>query len=119
MAFVQFKAIPSLDDIKELFKATTGCVFQVEMSWTRWITVDPDDVLCFQPYIRPCHMAILLETANGDRNACALLRQLLRPHGFGIVRQQGKEIWSLLELKENAKLVGKKAGTVIQWSDDQ
>ena len=117
MAYVQFKAIPPLEDIKELFKAATGCAFQVEMSWARWTPLDPDDVFCFQPYIRPCHVTILLETANGIRNACALLRQLLRPHGYGIVRHQGKELWSLHELKENAKLVGKKAGAVIHWTE--
>jgi hypothetical protein len=117
MTYVQFKAIPPIEDSRELFKVATGCVFQVEMTWTRWIPVDPDDVISFHPYIRPCHIAILMETANGERNACSLLRQLLRPHGYGIMRQQGKTLWTLHELKENANTVGKKAGTVITWTD--
>jgi hypothetical protein len=54
-----------------------------------------------------------METANGERNACAFLRQLLRPYGFGIEFYQN--VWKVKELKDASKTVGKKEGTTVEW----
>jgi len=115
MMFAQFKEVPPLEDVKELFTAATGCSFQDDVSWKQWLTVDVDLILCIQAYIRPSHQKILNETAQGDRNACALLRQLLRPHGYCINHCQ--KIWSLIPIKEESKTVGKKEGGTVVWCE--
>jgi len=114
MAHAQFVVTPPLEDVNSLFTAATGCPLHVEVTWLHWIPVSPDSVLCFVPYIRPCHQKILMETANNQRNPCAFLRQLLRPHGFVIEYYRNK--WTLKELKEELKTVSKKDGAVIEWS---
>ena len=113
MAHAQFVATPPLEDVEYLFTAATGCALHVEVTWSQWKPIDPDNVFCFLSYIRPCHQKILMETANLLRNPCALLRQLLRPHGFGIEFYRNK--WTLKELKEELKTVSKKEGTTIEW----
>jgi len=55
-----------------------------------------------------------METANGDRNACAFLRQLLRPYGFGI--EYYRNVWKVKELKGELKTVEKKEGKTVEWS---
>jgi hypothetical protein len=85
MKFAQFVEIPPLEDVRGLFTAASGKPFGIGVTWTTWETVDPDHILEFQPYIRPCHQRILLETVNGIQNPCAFLRQLMKPHGFNIV----------------------------------
>jgi len=113
-SYVQFAAIPPLDYIKEFFTSATDRVFILETTWTAWLDVDIDDILCFQPYIRPSHQQILRETAEGSRNACSLLRQLLRPYGLCITHYRAQ--WKLEEIKEVVKTVGKKEGTTVKWS---
>ena len=111
----QFTAIPPFDDVRELFTLCTAHAFQLGISWSSWRPVDPNDVLCMQSYFRPCHQKILLETAQGTRSPCALLRQLLRPHGYAI--QLSGTLWTLTELKEDIKTVGKKGGTTVVWNE--
>ena len=114
MAHAQFVDIPPLEDIYTFFTAATGCPFMMEAEWTRWLPIDPDDVLCFVSYVRPCHQRIMLETANGDRDPCAFLRQLLRPYGYCIVLYRKR--WLLKELKEESKTVVKKEGATVNWA---
>ena len=113
-AHVQFAVIPPLDDIKEFFTAATDRAFIIETTWAAWLDVDVDDILCFQPYIRPSHQQILRETAQGVRNACSLLRQLLRPYGYCITYYRTQ--WKLEEIKNESKTVGKKEGIIVKWS---
>jgi len=115
MAFAQFRELPELSDICELFVMTTGNSFQPETTWSEWKTVDVDDILCFQPYIRPSHQKIIMETASGIRNPCALLRQLIRPYGFCI--ETHKTHWVLKEMKFDSAAVTKKAGTTVEWNE--
>lgn len=115
MHYAQFKVIPPLDEIKELFTAATGVTFHMEASWTTWQPLDADDMLIFRPYIRKCHQKILMETVNGiHKDPCSFLRQLVRPHGFLIV-YAGKR-YTLTEAKEEVKVVEKKAGTTVDWT---
>lgn len=108
----QFVEVPPLEHIKEFFKVATGIVFKLGDSWKSWPTLDPDDVLVFMPYIRPCHQKLLMETANG-KNPCAFLRQLLRPYKYTILLH--KNTFSLQEIKEELKTVGKKDGATVTW----
>jgi len=115
MAFAQFRELPLMSDICELFVMATGNPFQPEITWSDWKTVDIEDILSFQPYIRPSHQKIILETASGLRNPCALLRQLIRPYGFCI--ETHKTHWVLKEMKLDSAAVSKKNGTIVQWNE--
>lgn len=114
MSFAQFREVPPLHDISELFVLATGSKFQPEITWVEWKTVDVDEVLCFLPYIRPSHQKLILETTSGERNPCALLRQLIRPYGFCI--ETHKTFWVLKELKFDPKTVTKKVGITVEWN---
>jgi hypothetical protein len=115
MQHAQFISLPPLADIRELFVMVTGLPFQTNVSWAQWLPVDIDDILIFKPYIRPCHQKLLMDTINGvQKNVCSFLRQLLRPYGFSIVKR--KEFYTLVEIKENTKLVSKKSGATVVWT---
>ena len=115
MSFAQFRELPLLHDIHEFFMMATGSPFQPEITWSVWKHVDVDDILCFQPYIRPSHQKIIMETASGERNPCALLRQLIRPYGFCI--ETHKTFWVLKEIKLDPKAVTKKVGLTVKWNE--
>ena len=114
MTFSQFVEIPPLEDVNSFFTAATGCPFKLDVQWSKWLQLDPDDVLCFVPYIRKCHQKIIIETLNKLRDPCALLRQLLRPYGYCIDFYRKK--YTLVEIKEDLKTVGKKEGATVTWS---
>jgi hypothetical protein len=115
MQHAQFISLPPLNDIQDLFTRATGLPFQTNVSWSLWLPVDIDDILIFRPYIRPCHQKLLMDTINSvQKNACSLLRQLLRPYGFSIIKK--KTFYTLVETKENVKGVGKKSGTTVVWT---
>ena len=114
MQHAQFISLPPLVDIQELFVKAAGLPFQTNVSWSLWLPVDIDEILIFRPYIRPCHQKLLMDTVNGiQKNACSLLRQLLRPYGFSIIKK--KKFYTLVEIKEIVKGVSKKTGTTLQW----
>jgi len=115
MSFAQFRELPPLHDIYDFFMLATGSPFQPEITWSEWKTVFIDDVLCFQPYIRPSHQKIILETASSLRNPCALLRQLIRPYGFCI--ETHKTHWVLKEMKNETTPVIKKEGKLVEWNE--
>lgn len=115
LRMAQFKTTPPLELVKELFVVTTGQAFHPEISWTTWLVPDPDDIIMFRPYIRNCHQTLLMETANGiQENACAFLRQLLRPHGYNIVRKRGTYT---LAIKKDGTTVSKAPGVTVCWGD--
>jgi hypothetical protein len=110
MRFAHFVTIPPLEDVKGLFTATTSRPFGIGVSWTTWGTLDPDHILEFQPYIRPCHQRILMETVNDAQSPCAFLRQLLKPHGFNIINRKGEYTLDVLKGKTH---VNKKEGITV------
>ena len=111
----QFVTVPPFEDVQEFFTAVTGKPFHLLVTWTKWNSVDTDQLYAFRPYIRRCHQKLLKETANGvQKNACSFLRQLLRPYGFCI--KLTKKTYTLIEWVEDTKLVGLKEGTTVVWS---
>lgn len=114
MSHAQFVVIPPLEEIHTFVTAATGGPCIVDATWRKWLPLDPDCVFAFLPYIRPCHQKLLMETADGVRDPCAFLRQLLRPYGFLIEFYRGR--WTLKENKEVAKTVSKKEGTTVTWA---
>jgi hypothetical protein len=114
MHSTQFSELPPISDIGELFLKVTGVKLTLYTTWRTWILVDPEEYFIFQPYIRPCHQRILVETINGVQpNPCAFLRQLLRPYGLHIVKRNNQ--YKVCELSEQT--VGKKPGTLLSWSE--
>jgi len=114
MSHAQFIDLPPLEEINNFFTAATGCPCKVDVTWTKWLPLDPDDIFYFVSYIRPCHQKLLMETADGVRDPCAFLRQLLRPYGFRIEFYRNK--WTLIDNKVESKTVGKKEGGIITWA---
>jgi len=110
----QFTSLPPFPYIEELFRKATGRILSVYTTWQSWLPVEPDEYFVFQPYIRPCHQQILMETINGFQpNPCSLLRQLLRPYGLMI--QKKKNEYKVCTHSDST--IGKKEGTTIIWSE--
>ena len=109
----QFTEVPPLNDIQELFMKASGLKLSLYTTWLVWKPLDPEDYFVFQPYIRPCHQRILMETINGQQpNPCSFLRQLLRP--YGLLIQKSNSQYKIVE--HTNPTVGKKAGLTIVWS---
>jgi hypothetical protein len=80
----QFTKIPPLETIAIFFKEVTGLDLAQDVIWTAWIP-SSDSLETLRGFYRPCHLKILNDTEAGlHLNPCALLRQLLRPHGLTI-----------------------------------
>ena len=110
----QFVVVPPLGKVGGLFFVVTGKVMTVEVGWSRWMDVSACMFDVFRPYIRPSHQKILTETIAGvQRNPCALLRQLLRPHGLRI--EATSNGWILKEANAGKGVV-KKEGTTVVWA---
>ena len=114
MSHAQFVSVPPIEEVHTFFTAATGCMCTVDASWSKWLPLDPDDIFVFLPYVRQCHQKLLMETADGSRDPCAFMRQLLRPHGLLIEFYRNK--WTLIENKEAVKTVMKKEGRIVSWS---
>ena len=90
MQHAQFRMIPPLVKVKELFIQITGEAFHVGVTWTDWLpTANSDPFEVFRPYIRPSHSALLNTVTTAiatyvHPNPLPFLRQLLRPHGYKI-----------------------------------
>jgi hypothetical protein len=110
MKFSQFIEIPPVGDVQGLFTAATGRPLDIGVTWTTWRPLDPDHLLEFQAYIRPCHRRIFTETLDDIQSPCAFLRQLLKPHGFNIYKH--KDEFCVGSLKGPTH-VSKKAGTTL------
>jgi hypothetical protein len=114
----QFIVSPPLPKITDLFIKTTGCQFNVDVKWSRWVSISVDLYEEFRKYIRPSHQQILNDTIAGTaENPASILRQLLRPHDYTI-RRMGK-LWILSTLKKDECTKGAhliKESVVIDWN---
>ena len=79
----QFVVTPPLTMITGLFTTATGRPLVAGVGWITWTQPATDDLEALRPYIRPCHQRILEDTIAG-KIPLALMRQLLRPHGYRI-----------------------------------
>ena len=115
----QFVVIPPLEKVKSLFQSITGKEFSPDVCWGNWRFPTPEMYDTIRDYYRPCHSQILRETEEKlQKNPCALLRQLLRPHGYKIV-VSGKHIWRLVNTAdESPKGVSVRTGKTVVWNDD-
>lgn len=115
----QFIVAPPLPKIIDFFVKTTGCSFNVDVRWSRWLSISIESVEEFRKYIRPSHQNILNEYIEGKaENPASLLRQLLRPHDYTI-RRNGK-LWVLTPLKKAESEKGTqliKKTVVINWGE--
>jgi hypothetical protein len=113
----QFSELPPLDTISIFIKEVTGCSCEVDASWSSWLTGDSavvDSCLSIiRQCYRPCHLKILDETEAGmHSNPCALIRQLLRPHGLTV--QFRNKTWKIIrKLKGGVIDV---CETIVDWS---
>lgn len=86
MQHAQFRAIPPLEKVEQLFMLLTARPFAHGISWNTWVfpsTNTPFEE--FRPYIRTSHQTVLNSLIAGTaRNPAAFLRQLLRPHNWTI-----------------------------------
>ena len=113
----QFMVLPPLQKVSALFMQLTGKTLIEGISWTYWNTYEPNIIEWLRPYIRPCHQKILNETISGEQpNPLALLRQLLRPHGFRIEAEHGRSFWTVTTASPCLKGVHVKDGVLIDWS---
>jgi hypothetical protein len=86
MNHVQFRAIPPLAKVQELFVVVTSSAFYPGAVWNTWISQPtPAPFEVFRPYIRPSHQTLLNALVAGTApSPCPFLRQLLRPHNYRI-----------------------------------
>jgi hypothetical protein len=114
----QFIVVPPLAKIVDIFARATGCIFTVDVKWSRWSAVTVEQIEEFRKYIRPSHQQILNDVASGKAESPAsLIRQLLRPHDYTI-RRVGK-LWTLATLKKDEGGAGAhliKQNVVIDWN---
>ncbi len=115
----QFIVVPPLPKIIELFVHATGCNFNVDVRWSRWLSISKERIEEFRKYIRPSHQTILNDCIEGKSdNPSSLLRQLLRPHDYTIRRVS--KLWILTTIKKDegekgTQLINKTV--VIKWDD--
>ena len=122
MQHAQFRMIPPLTKVKELFVQATGQDFHVGATWTAWIlTADTAPYEVFRPYIRPSHSALLNNVVSAigaaiQPNPLPFLRQLLRPHGYKI--ETTSTGWVLREKEDgDSPVVKVHTGPVkLDWS---
>ena len=107
----QFVVTPSLTTITALFTNATGRPFVAGVGWSEWRKIAKDDLEAVRPYIRPCHQHVLEDTIAG-KVPLALMRQLLRPHGYRI-DTEGKG-WRLIGPDGVHGAHG--PGTIVTWS---
>lgn len=115
----QFIVAPPLPKIIDLFVSATGCTFNVDVRWSRWISISNDVIEEFRKYIRPSHQNILNDCIEGkSENPASLLRQLLRPHDYTIRRVS--KLWLLTTIKKDEGEKGTqliKKTIIINWED--
>jgi hypothetical protein len=113
----QFMVLPPFQKVCALFTQLTGKKLVAGISWASWESYEPEVLEWLRHYIRPCHQKILNETISGEQpNPLALLRQLLRPHGFRIEAEHGRSFWTVTNASPSLKGVHVKDGTLIDWS---
>ncbi len=115
----QFVVIPPLEKVKSLFQYSTGKELTPDVCWGNWKFPTTELYDLIRPYYRPCHSQILQETEEKiQKSPCALLRQLLRPHGYKIVAS-GKNTWKLVNsLDDSPKGIIVRSGKTVVWNED-
>jgi hypothetical protein len=116
---VQFTVIPSFEKVADYFQRFTGKSMILGTYWSVWHEIDSEQYDVLRQYYRPCHIRVLEDTiAKKYENACVLLRQLLRPHGYKIEKSGAS--WTLQEISAGSKQKGvsTKEGTTVIWNED-
>lgn len=116
---VQFTVIPSLAKVADYFQRLTGKQLIIGTYWSAWRDLNSEQYDVLRQYYRPCHTRVLDDTiAKKYENACVLLRQLLRPHGYKIEKSGAS--WTLQEITTEPKQKGvtTKEGTTVVWNED-
>ena len=115
----QFIVVPPLPKVIDFFVKATGCSFNVDVRWSRWLSISIESIEEFRKYIRPSHQNILNECIEGKaENPASLLRQLLRPHDYTIRRNS--KLWVLTNIKKEENEKGTqliKKTVVINWDE--
>ena len=110
----QFIIIPSLHRVSACFTEATGKPLTPNCSWNTWNTISKESYDEIATYVRPCHSNILDSTRDGlYPNPCALLRQLLRPHGLRI--DYRNKVWTLRDADFQEKGIRTRSGCVVVW----
>ena len=112
----QFSVTPDLLIVSTFIKEVTGSLCSPDSSWTIWLPGDPnvvnDCLTKIRSWYRPCHLKILNETEDGlHSNPCALIRQLLRPHGLTILYRN--KIWKIIKSNKGVSL---NDAHVVNWT---
>ncbi len=113
----QFSVIPDMEKISIFVKEVTGKLCEVDTTWTEWSTGNPDTIQAcltfFRTCYRPCHLKLLNELEEGNHsNPCALIRQLLRPHGLTV--QYRNKVWKIIRKFKGGMIDDTE--TVVEWS---
>jgi hypothetical protein len=111
----QFSEVPDLTVVSKFVKEVTGHLCEPDSSWSTWLPGDPNSVAEYlvqiRSWYRPCHLKILNETEDGmHSNPCALIRQLLRPHGLTILYRN--KTWKIVKSKKGVTTGDEK---VVDW----
>ena len=111
----QFIVVPPLAKVSLYFREATGKSFTPFITWTSWNALSNETYTDIETYIRPCHSSIFDSTRNGNYDTpCALMRQLLRPHGLRI--DYRNNVWTLREIEgDTEKGIRTKSGCLIIW----
>ena len=112
----QFSMQPDLAVVSIFIKEVTGCLCESDSSWSAWLPGDPNIIdECLQKirsWYRPCHLKILNETEGGlHSNPCALIRQLLRPHGLTILFRN--KTWKIVKSNKGVSL---NDAHIVNWN---
>lgn len=115
----QFVIVPPLEKVKLMFQYITGKELVSEVCWGNWKYPTAEMYNMIRQYYRPCHSQILQETEEKvQKTSCALLRQLVRPHGYRIVTN-GKNTWKLVNTAdESPKGIIVRSGKTVVWNED-
>jgi hypothetical protein len=111
----QFIVIPPLAKVSSYFREATGRPVTPSVTWSTWNKLSHESYTEIASYIRPCHSNILDSTRDGLYDTpCALMRQLLRPHGMRI--DYRNNVWTLREIEEgHEKGIRTRSGCLIVW----
>jgi hypothetical protein len=112
--YAQFVVVPSLPKVSAFFLETTGKPLTPNCTWNSWKKISSESLDEIATYIRPCHSSILDSTRDGIYDTpCALIRQLLRPHGFRI--DYRNKVWTLRTSDFQEKGIRTRSGCIIEW----
>ena len=110
----QFVVVPPFSRVSAFFTEATGKPLTNNITWEKWTTLSSTTYDEIELFIRPCHSSILYSTRDGIYSTpCALMRQLLRPHGFRI--EYRNNVWKICDAHSQGKGIRTRSGCVIVW----